>query len=1362
MLSKVFTVLLLLDHLSSMVTCRWIHQSGVCSYYRDCGKNPEVTGSFLPARIPCVYNGPAIKLYGKHLALLKSICPMIYNGDQNTYACCSMKQLTLLDNSLSMSKPLLSRCPSCLENFVNLYCQNTCSPNQSLHINITRTFPANLSGTITEAVLEYQCYYDKVFADGTYDSCKNVRIPATGGFAISPMCGKYGSQLCNTERWLAFQGDSSNGLAPLDIDFVLLDKATNVSDGIVPYDGKYWMCNESMVSNGEACSCLDCEESCPVIPSPVPPAGTWMIGQLDGILVICIVVFCILVVLFVAFLVRYHCSGRAEKADRTSLNVPQLRPEDVKWSHKLSGATQQSLGWMFRRWGTMVARYPVTVICISFAVVSGLSAGMTFITLTTSPVELWSAPNSRARQEKAFHDANFGPFFRTNQIIITVPNRTNYTYDSVLFGPNTFSGIFAKDIILELLDFQSRLQNISVWSETVQRNITIADICYAPLNPENPRSTDCAVNSVLQYFQNDRNNIEETAIQTVAGETGVVDWRDHFLYCINSPLSFKDNTELGMSCMADYGAPVFPYLAVGGYTDEDFTLSEAFIMTFSLNNYETDDPKYEYVMLWEREYLKMLREFKENNSFSFSFVYMSERSLEDEISRTTLEDLPIFAISYLVIFVYIALALGEYTSWRTFMIESKITLGLGGILVVLGAVLSAMGFYCYVGVPASLVILEVVPFLVLAIGADNIFILVLQYQRDERKAGEQREEQIGRVLGDVAPSMLLCSMSESVCLFLGALAKMPAVRSFALYAALAVLIDFLLQMSAFVALMSLDSRRSEAARIDICCCIRCKCCKSKKKKKKREGLLLPFMRGYYAPFLLHSVTRIIVLILFLFMFCAGIFLIFKVQVGLDQELSLPTDSYMLDYFAALNKYFEVGVPVYFVTKAGYNFSTVDGMNGVCSSVGCDNNSMTQKIQYATKFPDVSYLSIPASSWVDDFIDWLNPISRCCRLHLFGPNEGEFCPATSNDLSCRKACMQSNLNGIIRPTVENFSQYLPSFLNDTPTLQCSKGGLGAYGDAVKIGNDGEILASRFMAYQTPLKNSSEYTAALKVARQLADNIQESMRQVPGTDPDFEVFPYSITYVYYEQYLTIATEGMVNLALCLIPTFVVCCILLGMDIRSGLLNLVAILMIIVDTVAVMTLWNISYNAVSLINLVTAIGMSVEFVSHLTRSFAISTKKNKVERAKEATATMGSAVFAGVAMTNLPGIIVLYFAQSQLIQIFFFRLNLVITLLGMAHGLVFLPVFLSYFGPNINTAVLLRQQKAKEQTPVPVASNNCYQNFGCDGSVEFDSAAQCNGTTKTEGHGTPRASEASLDKDMTSTQTLENCAVRTVTSF
>lgn len=68
-------------------------------------------------------------------------------------------------------------------------------------------------------------------------------------------------------------------------------------------------------------------------------------------------------------------------------------------------------------------------------------------------------------------------------------------------------------------------------------------------------------------------------------------------------------------------------------------------------------------------------------------------------------------------------------------------------------------------------------------------------------------------------------------------------------------------------------------------------------------------------------------------------------------LLVPQDSYLLDYFLSLNRYFEVGAPVYFVTTSGYNFSSEAGMNGICSSAGCDSFSLTQKIQYATEFPN---------------------------------------------------------------------------------------------------------------------------------------------------------------------------------------------------------------------------------------------------------------------------------------------------------------------------------------------------------------------------------------------------------------------------
>ena len=40
----------------------------------------------------------------------------------------------------------------------------------------------------------------------------------------------------------------------------------------------------------------------------------------------------------------------------------------------------------------------------------------------------------------------------------------------------------------------------------------------------------------------------------------------------------------------------------------------------------------------------------------------------------------------------------------------------------------------------------------------------------------------------------------------------------------------------------------------------------------------------------------------------------KVEIGLDQELSMPEDSFVIHYFQALTKV-KVGAPVYFVVTA---------------------------------------------------------------------------------------------------------------------------------------------------------------------------------------------------------------------------------------------------------------------------------------------------------------------------------------------------------------------------------------------------------------------------------------------------------------
>lgn len=121
---------------------------------------------------------------------------------------------------------------------------------------------------------------------------------------------------------------------------------------------------------------------------------------------------------------------------------------DASCGETLGERFESSLRSLFARWGSFCVRQPLVVILGSLAVVAACSGGLVYMKITTDPVELWSSPNSQARQEKDYFDSHFGPFFRAEQLIITTTLQSESIYSPYPAGAAVpFGAPLDKDVL---------------------------------------------------------------------------------------------------------------------------------------------------------------------------------------------------------------------------------------------------------------------------------------------------------------------------------------------------------------------------------------------------------------------------------------------------------------------------------------------------------------------------------------------------------------------------------------------------------------------------------------------------------------------------------------------------------------------------------------------------------------------------------------------------------------------------------------------------------------------------------------------------------------------------------------------------
>ena len=90
--------------------------------------------------------------------------------------------------------------------------------------------------------------------------------------------------------------------------------------------------------------------------------------------------------------------------------------------------------------------------------------------------------------------------------------------------------------------------------------------------------------------------------------------------------------------------------------------------------------------------------------------------------------------------------------------------------------LISIGFVSYLNMGMTMISLEVIPFLLLAIGVDNMFLISSTFNRVN--GAKDLPDKFGKTLKDVGPSITTAALCESLAFLMGSMTKMPALQSF--------------------------------------------------------------------------------------------------------------------------------------------------------------------------------------------------------------------------------------------------------------------------------------------------------------------------------------------------------------------------------------------------------------------------------------------------------------------------------------------------------------------------------------------------------------------------------------------------------
>jgi len=248
----------------------------------------------------------------------------------------------------------------------------------------------------------------------------------------------------------------------------------------------------------------------------------------------------------------------------------------------------------------------------------------------------------------------------------------------------------------------------------------------------------------------------------------------------------------------------------------------------------------------------------------------------------------------------------------------------------------------------------------------------------------------------------------------------------------------------------------------------------------------------------------------------------------------------------------------------------------------------------------------------------------------------------------------------------------------------------------------------------MRVKSEYVSLMKTSR--GKTIDDSDKQIQAMDETREMieswgedvppaFTYSDKFISIEGFKRIRSELLSNVGWAFFSVAIIVFLTVASP-GTSILVTVNVAFCIIEILGFMFYLGIAIDSVSTINIVLAVGLSIDYSAHVGHCFMHKGGTDKNARATEALADIGAAVLNGAATTFL-AVVVLLFSSSYVFQILSQQFALTVVL-GVAHGLILLPVLLSLMGPKaFASADMHVNVKAESESEPEIESTPAHTN-------------------------------------------------------